>query len=424
MRKFFCLSAGLAACSVAGLANAGGPQPQRLDQGIEVTPIRMAGINREGKLTTPWFYTEDVGIDTNCKDELIFDSFEPGDPDGGAPVGGEECNPNFQPSTRWYFGPTYCNTWSLNDIDTLADGAQTTPSDHYEVGWFWGDGTTGSEQCYLATFTYEDVNIDCDPNAPAASNGYDGIVLDFGNLAYGTGYYYSNITLCDNGLELTVPSDGQGGYDLHMWNFFDGSNFEYATCGQPMLWGQKDTSLQGSSTPVQWDDDTDIDENGNCTSDVGGNCLNLPDGNLQTPFECYDYAYGECPDPWGSMLCFYGDKGPGSCLTLDNTGLIGGLQTTWTVGNGTPNARFALVYGTRDGQTLVKNVQGYCANFGIRGVTTKTLICQKRFDANGEGQCSQFIPVGYVGRRVLTQAAEQGTCPEACMSNLLDQIVQ
>lgn len=419
MRKFFCLSAGLAACSVAGLASAGGPQLQTATMDRELTPIRYAGIDKTGKMTTPWFYTEDVQNDTNCYDTIVFDSYQPEDPDTLLPCCGTDCDPNLQPTSRYYFGPTYCNTWSLNDIDTMAAGwSGNTVSDHHGCAWWWPQ----QDQCYLTVFTYEDFDGTC--NGPAAGNGYDGIIYDFGDLAPGNGYYYTNLTPCDSGLALTLPSDGQGAYDLNMWNFFDGNNFEYADCGQPMLWAPLDAATQGSSTAVQWDDDTDIDANGNCTADLNGNCLNIPDGNLQAPFECYDYAFGLCVDPLGAMHVFFGETGPQDCVVLEVDQLIGGARSTWTLSNGVPGNKGAIVYGFNPGTTNVNGLFGYCASFGIDKVNTNKLVCQKNMDGNGEISCSKPIPVNLVGTRILFQGAMNGTCPDPCDSNLLDLTVQ
>src|SRR5690606_39501250 len=68
---------------------------------------------------------------------------------------------------------------------------------------------------------------------------------------------------------------------------------------------------RSSDLATQWDDDTDVDEFGNCTIDPGtGACANMPDGVLQAPFECYDYAFGLCPDPIGAMFALWGAGEP------------------------------------------------------------------------------------------------------------------
>ncbi len=422
MRKFFCLSAGLAACTVAGLATAGGPQIQAAGNGTELTPTRYAGISQDGKLTTPWFYTADRMTDGPCGEDTFFDSFDYNSPDGG-PENGEICDNTFQPSTRWFFGASWCNTWAVNDISALADGAGSEAG-HGKFGWQWYVDGTNSEQCYLVTFTYEDFDDTC--NGPAASNGYDGVILDFGVLAPGAGYYWANVNnLCDNGLFYTMPADGEGAYDMQLWNFYDGANFDFATCGQPMLWGQREGQpADGASGEYQWDDDSDLDANGNCTADPNGFCENLPDGVLQAPFECYTYAFGLCPDPLGAMAAFIGEGGPTECLGLEIDKLVGGGTSTWTITDSLgSNAVVALVYGTAPGSTSVNGFAGYCATFGIKGVNQNKLVCQGRL-TSGVKTCKSFIPTNFVGRQVLTQAAMRDTCDDECMSNLLDLVVQ
>lgn len=112
------------------------------------------------------------------------------------------------------------------------------------------------------------------------------------------------------------------------------------------------------------------------------------------------------------------------CLTVSVDRLIGGLASTFTIDdpNGS-NAVVALVYGFQDGQTNVNGQSGYCASFGIKGVNQNKLICQGKLSA-GQKTCRQPIPGSAVGKRVLFQAAMRDTCPDTCMSNLLDMVVQ
>ncbi len=425
MRKFFCLSAGLAACGVAGLATAGGPEVQSMDNAIDVQPVRMAQIGLDGKLLTPWVYTKDLqGFDSSCNDDVLWDQYEFTSADDSTPIGGDGCGLS-QPSSRWFFGPSYCNTWTVNDIETYADGATGTTSDHAMFAWFWyGDGDTlGTEQCYLVTFTYDDFDDTC--NGPAAGGGHPGVILDFGEQATNpAGYYRTDVLLCANGLSYEMPAAG-GAMDLNMWNSYDSGtgNFTYATCGQAMLWGAKDGVAQGTSGPINWDDDTTYDSSDNCLADPNGNCLNVPDGNLHI-FECYDYGgLVTCPaGNVGAMVAFFGEA-QSSCLTLEVDRMVAGLKSTWTIGGGAQGEKVALVYGTNDGNTSGSSA-GYCFTFGIKGVNAGKLICQKNLGAGGDTTCASPIPSNFQGVRVLTQAAKQGTCPEECMSNLLDMVIQ
>ncbi len=425
MRHFISTSAALAACNITAITIAGGPQLQPLQNAIEVTPIRFAGIDKNNHLTTPWFYTKDLkGTDSNCGDDLIWDGFDYDTPDGG-PANGELCVSTFNSTGRWFFGPSYCNTWAIHGFTVHAADPDNL-SDHGKFAWFWfGDGNpTGSEQCYLVTFTYEDFDSTC--NGPAASNAYPGVIVDFGMLPTNPGgYYLANINdLCSVGLGYTMPMDGTGAYDLQLWNFYDGNNFAFGTCGQPMLWGPRDTTTQGTATDIQWNDDTDIDANGNCTADVNGNCLNLSDGIIQAPFECYDYRFGLCPEPLATMAAFLGDALPPGCgMTLDIDQIFGGATSTFTITRGLPNQVVAIVYGFLPGKTTVSGVAGYCATFGIDGVNASRVVTQGRVDPNGQFSAKKLIPLGAVGKRVLFEAAMRNTCPDECVSNILDLIV-
>ncbi len=119
---------------------------------------------------------------------------------------------------------------------------------------------------------------------------------------------------------------------------------------------------------------------------------------------------------------FVGD-GPSDCLTMTVDILVAGGNATWDVSGATPGEQVAVVYGHQDGSTVVNGFANYCATFAIKGVSASRLICKKNADGGGNVSCSKPIPGSAVGVRVLSQAAERGTCPEECMSNLDDQVV-
>jgi len=115
-----------------------------------------------------------------------------------------------------------------------------------------------------------------------------------------------------------------------------------------------------------------------------------------------------------------------NCLNLTVDNLIAGQQATITITGGTPSTRAVTVYGTKAGQTVVNNVSNYCATFGIKGVTQSKVLggLNQTFDANGEISFNQPIPSGTTGTSVLFQSAMQNTCPNECISNLVQQIIQ
>jgi len=145
MHTFFCLSVSLSVCAIGSIAIADErPVLQTLDQAIEISPQRIAGIDRNYNRTTPWIEygsgTADFG---GCGQELVFDCFEP---DGGG--------------DRVFFGETYCGIYFANDMET----ENLTSGDSLTLGfaWFWyvnGPGT--SEQCYVVVFTAEDFDDTC-----------------------------------------------------------------------------------------------------------------------------------------------------------------------------------------------------------------------------------------------------------------------
>lgn len=112
------------------------------------------------------------------------------------------------------------------------------------------------------------------------------------------------------------------------------------------------------------------------------------------------------------------------CFNVSNDGLRAGQTTTWSMTGAVPGEVLALVYGTQPGFTGVYDVNRFCAFFDINAVRASRLLGQPVVDSNGEASVGVRIPPGVSGMRVLTQAAQRDTCPDMCMSNLLDQVVQ
>ena len=118
--------------------------------------------------------------------------------------------------------------------------------------------------------------------------------------------------------------------------------------------------------------------------------------------------------------------GPTDCFTLDVQNLVAGQKASFGLSGGTPGARAVTVYGLQPGTTKVNNVSGYCATFGIKGVSQSKVLggLNRSFDANGNISFQIPIPGNAAGTSVLFQSAMQGTCPEECLSNLVQQVVQ
>ena len=121
----------------------------------------------------------------------------------------------------------------------------------------------------------------------------------------------------------------------------------------------------------------------------------------------------------GSINC-----GPPSCLLLSFDQVIGGQITTWTAAAVTPGQRAIFIWGLQPGTTVVSGTFGYCATFDINNVGTNNVIGQAVANGSGVAITSKFIPNGASGLLVYFQAAERGTCPNECVSNLIAGAIQ
>ena len=183
------------------------------------------------------------------------------------------------PHAFWWFGATYRNPFWVNDM-TVVSGTEGSQATGVVPVWCVTN-TDNANTFIMAIFTAEDFDDTC--NGPAADNIYDGVAYNFGNL--GTGCWYSIICLDGTGLFHQMPNDGSGAYIGVYLSSLDPATLYPEAC-QPLLWGTKpnNPSQQG---PIQWDDD------------------NPTDGQIVAPDECYDYAFGVCPDPLGAAMAFW-----------------------------------------------------------------------------------------------------------------------
>jgi hypothetical protein len=343
MRGTTLILAGAALC--ASFAFADGRKNAELQvaaPGQMVMPKRMMKVRWEnGRIVpaTPWIELGDFAPAGPCdpNEVLVFDHF--GTDASGNPIGGANCRPDFAPSTRWYFGPTYHNPYWANDIQTLVsaqyNGATATSLTH---AWFWNPPQ--AEQCFVLILTTEQMDAECQDVHDVFENPIlDGVVLNYGPLSPGDGYYYSPVCLSAIGgiqLPATPADDGDpgtellGGFAVIYASAFDPNTgtVTYATRAQPMLWSTQDAGNIGSSTQLQWDDDTPTD------------------GNHDPNTECFDYTYGVCANPprkLGGMMAFWvtpscqpsnGDVDGNGCV--DDADLLAVLFAFGNSGSGLP----------------------------------------------------------------------------------------
>ncbi len=111
-----------------------------------------------------------------------------------------------------------------------------------------------------------------------------------------------------------------------------------------------------------------------------------------------------------------------SCLGTRVENFRRGEMARISVVGGTPGASAITVYGIHLGETNLDHYANYCATFGIGFVSRKRIVgsTNRRFDQNGEMHFRVKVPDGPHSRQVFFQSAQEGTCPEQCVSNVVD----
>jgi len=86
-----------------------------------------------------------------------------------------------------------------------------------------------------------------------------------------------------------------------------------------------------------------------------------------------------------------------------------------------------VLFGLGGDPTVFEDERGWCATFGFdigrRGQSPQVVVTGV-FNANGVLEREKFVRDRVQGRRVFFQAAERGTCPDECMSNIIERVVQ
>jgi len=142
-------------------------------------------------------------------------------------------------------------------------------------------------------------------------------------------------------------------------------------------------------------------------------------------------------DEFGNFF-FLGELGPlqigggdvevdaAACLDMTIDNLVGGETAFFTVTGGQPGNRTAVLWGTGGSPSVFQDVNGWCATFGF-DVKLKNrevrIVGSNVFDANGESVMQRQIRSEHSGLEILFQAAERGTCPGECMSEVVSETI-
>jgi len=279
----------VAGCAMAAVASAK-PPLQTLGNPTKVDPVRVAGIKKVNgviSMTTEWMpYSSfsNRAIPSGC----LFDDFgrDWSLAATGAPENNGVC---LADGSRWFFGTAALNNHWQDDLLVH----RNTFATEFDWGWSWNP--VAASPCLLAVFAGDGDMSTCTPLA----NG-SGFVLDYGTLAPGAGYYYSNVDLAFLGAGLTFDATVTS-YEGVLANAFDGTTLTLAAepC-QPMLWGATNNlraDAAGAVMPGSYGDQGD-----NTFDD------DTPNDGLFDPGECYTYNFGPgfCGLPLGKMVAFGG----------------------------------------------------------------------------------------------------------------------
>jgi hypothetical protein len=290
MKKVNLFVAAFAVAAVAVVASA--KELQLQDNGIRVTPIWVAPAQMvDGKVVLgekiPYTAPVQTGYCPSFGSGSYYDGFE--GTDLGVPTD-TVCGLG---GSRWFFGTTYNNGAATNDMIPDGPGGQ---AEQVNFGWYWGacpinDNGDGTADCVVIVFTGTTWD-DC----AGFDGGYDGVAYGFGALTCDPGfYYYTNVDLTGSGLFHELA-------DASWYQIIYQSNGGLADTAQPMLWGPDSTlgkDLPGATDANEWDDD------------------NPADGAYDPNTECYDYAFGICPDPLGAMIEFCGGSSGLDCSKIN-----------------------------------------------------------------------------------------------------------
>ncbi len=273
------------------------------------------------------------------------------------------------------------------------------------VDWVNDYGPRATTKVWLATY-----NGSLDPDFSAEKDG----IAVYEHLIGPLGFDPANVHV-DH--QSSIETADFSGYDMviYAWSYprdatnvlDQGMPFLTFSAGETDEMGIGDGSLTMHSSYAT---NYCLDAQHNVTSSLGTGSFTLP-ADMWTDAST---ASGN-----GRVLVSADD----SCLYLAVSQLEGGLNARFDV-EGAPNgSNVAVVYGLSEGVTNVNNYHDYCATFEIQGVNESRVV-DRGVIVGGVFGGRSYVPSSYSGTDVLFQAARRGTCPDDCMSNLVDRVIQ
>ncbi len=259
---------------------------QRLDTGIEVSPIAVARavLGPDGpRMVGDWLPYGGAGQRNDRV--MVFDCIE----QTGV------CGDGY-----WFFGTGFSNLFVTNDMTVADDTIIAEGSSRADLAWYFTCDGASLETCIIALFTQE--SVPCDPD----SFDYGGWLLDFGTLSCNPGgYYITNVDLDGIGT-WPLPMTGTGSYvEYFLQEVTSAGAFVMSSLAQPMLWGTGDArgapGAPGTQGIMQFDEVV-VDQS-------------------HTSSECFTYSFPDaCPDVLGPAMGFWGFRQSDQCNEADCNG--------------------------------------------------------------------------------------------------------
>ena len=113
--------------------------------------------------------------------------------------------------------------------------------------------------------------------------------------------------------------------------------------------------------------------------------------------------------------------GEPTCLDLDVSNLVAGQGALFEVYDGQPGQRAVILWGVQDGDFNTQS-NGWCVafEFDVPGnqIAART-VASRTLDSSGSMFAIRSIPANRRGTAVRFQAAQRGTCPDTCMSEVI-----
>lgn len=115
-----------------------------------------------------------------------------------------------------------------------------------------------------------------------------------------------------------------------------------------------------------------------------------------------------------------------TCLDLRVDNLVADQDAVFTVAEGIPGREVAILWSRTSGNHAI-NKGNWCAQFQLNlptGLETTRLVALGTFDNAGQFSAIAHVPASAQGVGVHFQAAMADTCPDSCMSNVWQGVVE